>query len=71
MIAALFGFALAALFLGLGRWGRHNAADLVPTALSAYGRAKRERSLRRGARSCQLLGSLFAVFAVLAVLGSL
>ena len=64
MTPAIVAFALAAACLAIGRWGRRNAADLVPSSLSAYGQAKQERSLRRGAWSLTAFGLLLAVLGV-------
>ncbi|WP_043603387.1 MULTISPECIES: hypothetical protein [Protofrankia] len=57
-------FAFAAAFFAVGRWGQRNAPALVPVSLSPEGRAKRERSLRRGARSCKIISLLFVVLGV-------
>jgi hypothetical protein len=48
--------------------GRRNAADLVSGALSARGRAKKERSLQRGAWLCQVIGALFVALAAIGAL---
>ncbi|WP_250291057.1 hypothetical protein [Frankia sp. CiP1_Cm_nod1] len=65
MIAAvLVQLAFAAAFFAIGRWGQRNAAALVPASLSPEGRAKKERSLRRGARSCTIIAIVFVVLAV-------
>ena len=71
MIVSLGSFAFAAALLALGRWGRQNAANLVPASLSAESRAKEQRSLRRGAISVTVLGGLFALLGVLVVLATL
>ena len=61
MIGALGSLALAAAFIGLGRWGRRSAPTLVPTTYLPERRAKDVRSLRRGATSCLLAGAMFGV----------
>lgn len=45
----------------VGLWGRRHAAVLVPMGLPPDARERRERSLRRGAVACQVVGVLFAV----------
>jgi len=70
MTPAIIAFALAAVCLAIGRWGRRNAADLVPTSMSAYGRAKQERSLRRGAWSLTAFGLLLAVLGAVSGFGA-
>lgn len=64
MTPAVLAFALAAGSLAIGRWGRRNAAELVSPSVSAYGRAKQERSLRRGAWSLTIFGTFVAVLGV-------
>jgi hypothetical protein len=71
MITALASFAFAAALFAIGTWGRRNAADLVPASFSTEGRAKQERSLRRGAISITALGGMFAVLGVMTVLATL
>lgn len=66
MIVAAVSFACAFACLGIGRWGRHNSADLVPQTLTADSRAKNERSLRRGAWSMTIFGGLFVVSGLIA-----
>jgi hypothetical protein len=70
VIAALVAFLLATGLIALGRWGRRNAADLVPTSFSPAGRAKKERSLRRGALSLTVLGGLFIVLGLVSGVGA-
>ncbi|WP_131786044.1 hypothetical protein [Protofrankia symbiont of Coriaria ruscifolia] len=64
MTAAILQLVFAAAFFGIGRWGRRHAAELVPTSLSAEGQAKKERSLRRGAWSCQIIAVFFVLLGV-------
>jgi len=65
-------FALVAVaIVSLSRWGQRNAEVLVPAHYSPDRRAKDLRSLRRGARSCFVIGILFALFSVLLAVGSL
>ena len=71
MITGVVSFAFAAALLAIGSWGRRNAADLVPATFSAEGRAKQERSLRRGAISITALGAMFALLGVLVLLATL
>lgn len=70
MITALVSFAFAVAFLSIGRWGRRNAAGLVPVTISPAAQQRKERSLRRGARSVTVLGGLFALLGVLAAVGA-
>lgn len=54
--------ALAWAFLALSRWGRRNAAELVPVTLSPERRVREERRLVRGARSLLVLSVICALF---------
>lgn len=64
MSAVLFSAGVAVAFIGLGRWGMRNLDELVPVRGSAEKQGKDLRSLRRGARSCLVLGVLFAAFSL-------
>lgn len=57
----------AGLFL-LGRWGRLHADLLVTRSLPDEHRARRLNALRRGGLACQVLGVVFALAAVPALL---
>lgn len=57
----LFGLLFAAIPLGLGWWGRRNAATLVSPVLSSESRQRKERELRRGAFALSALGVLVLV----------
>lgn len=63
----LLGLVLAGALFLVGVWGRREAAALAPGHLPAKDRARRERTLLRGALACQVT----AVAAALATLGSL
>lgn len=63
LVLSIFGVGLALL----GRWGSHHAEDLVPVALPEVRRTKDLRSIRRGVRSCLLLGAFLAVNGVVLV----
>lgn len=67
MGAVLLPLAGAAVFLSLSRWGRRNAAELVPATLSAERRQREERKIRRGARSLLLFAVLLTLMAVVQV----
>ncbi|MFJ8816602.1 hypothetical protein [Amycolatopsis thermoflava] len=66
MLVALAVLA-GVFFFAVGRWGRRNAAGLVPPSLSAAGREKKERGLRTGALSCQIAGVVFVLLGVAAL----
>jgi hypothetical protein len=59
---------IALVCLMVGRWGLRSGGDLVAVTASAERRAREERSIRRGARSCLLLGVLFALLAVVSAM---
>ncbi len=65
MTVTMLQLVFAAAFFGIGRWGRRHAAELVPKSLSPEGQAKKEQSLRRGARSCQVIAVIFALLGVI------
>jgi hypothetical protein len=65
MTAAVIGLLFAAALFAIGRWGRRNAAGLVPTALSEAGQRSQERALRRGSVACQLAAGLFLAFGLI------
>jgi hypothetical protein len=71
MTGAVISAIVAAAFIGLSRWGLRNVTELVPAHSSPERRAKDERSLRRGARSCFAVGVLFALFAVVLTVDSI
>lgn len=52
---------IGAVVVLVGSWGARHAAQLAPSTLPADERASREKTLRRGARFCQVVGVLFAV----------
>ncbi|WP_245773965.1 hypothetical protein [Pseudonocardia ammonioxydans] len=56
--------SLGIITVVIGVWGRRNAGHLVPASLPTQDRAKRERTLRRGAWACQIVGTLFVVAGV-------
>jgi hypothetical protein len=62
--AALVSGGVALICLLLGRWGLRSAGDLVPVTASPERRALEERRIRRGAKSCFVLGALFTLLAV-------
>lgn len=55
------------LFL-LGRWGRLRGDILVPRSLPDEHRARRLNALRRGGAACQVLGVVFALAVIPALL---
>jgi uncharacterized iron-regulated membrane protein len=71
MIAPAVFALVAAAFVALSRWGQRNLDQLVPAHYSPERRAKDERSIRRGARSCFAIGILFALFSVALATGQL
>lgn len=56
------GMVLAVGLIAFGHWGRRNAAKLVQSALSPYGRAVQFHQYRRGATTCLFVG-VFVLFA--------
>lgn len=64
-MAAIFDTAifivLGATLSVIGRWGAHNTADLIRGALPPEEQNKRERVLRRGSVTCQIIGACFVV----------
>lgn len=65
--AVVSGLVAAICFL-LGRWGLRNTADLVAAGASPERRAREERIIRRGARSCYVLAGLFGLLSALSAL---
>jgi hypothetical protein len=65
MTVAVVALVFAAVLFAIGRWGRRNAAGLVPSALSEEGQRSQERALRRGSVACQLAAGLFLVFGLI------
>lgn len=61
MSVVVIAFGLAWAFLALSRWGRRNAASLVPETFSPERRAKEEKRLRNGARSLLILAVICGV----------
>lgn len=64
MVSLIVQLVLASTLLVIGYWGRRNHAELVPADLPEDDRARRGRILNRGARTCQVIGCLFAVLTV-------
>ncbi|GAA5161639.1 hypothetical protein GCM10023321_46200 [Pseudonocardia eucalypti] len=64
MTDVLFTLLFATILFLIGIWGRRNLNGLVPSTLSAEGRAKRARELRLGT-------SVLIAFAVLIALATL
>ncbi|KQY57222.1 MULTISPECIES: hypothetical protein [unclassified Nocardioides] len=64
MTPVLISALVAAGFVSLSLWGLRNVEELVPERPSMARRDKELRSLKRGARSCFLIGLLFATWAV-------
>lgn len=62
--SALLALAFAAVLLGIGFWGRRNAASLVLRSLSESAQQRKERSIRRGALVSLAAGALFVVLGV-------
>lgn len=59
---------LAVALVVLGHWGRNNGHVLVPDSLPGEHRDARIRAIRRGATVCQVLGVLFALATIPALL---
>ncbi|MCF7550722.1 hypothetical protein [Pseudonocardia sp. WMMC193] len=55
---------LGVIALLIGTWGVRNAGALVPASLPEQTRHSRERTLRRGARTCQVVGPALALAAL-------
>lgn len=66
-----FTLLFAAILFLIGLWGRRNLNGLVPSTLSAHGRAKRERELRRGTSVLIGFATLIALAVVARVLVTL
>lgn len=52
----------------LGRWGRRNAARLVPPILPERERAHRAAVLRRGALGCHVIAAVFVLAGAVSLL---
>lgn len=65
MRGAAVSVVMGLVLLYLGRWGLARQGDLVAASLSVERRQKELRAIRRGARSCLVLGVVFVAFAVL------
>lgn len=65
MSPAVISGVVALVCVLLGRWGQRSAGGLVSVTASPERRAREERSIRRGARSCLVIGALFALLALL------
>ena len=57
LVSVCLGLAL----VWLGRWGIRNVEDLVSPVVAAPRRQREIRTIRRGSRSCVVLGGLFCV----------
>lgn len=66
VVSALFGLAL----LVVGGWGLVHHESLVSGSLIERRRDREVRSLRRGARSCLVMGLLFAMLAIVQVVSA-
>lgn len=64
MISGIVALVLAAVLLVVGRWGRRNAAGLVPSSLSASARQDKERVVRRGGTTCQIVATWFVLLGI-------
>lgn len=64
MIGVVVSSAVAAGLIIFGRWGLHNVETLVASNAPDHRRAKDERSIRRGARSCVIFGGMLVIFAL-------
>ncbi len=70
-IGVLAGVAVLGIgFVGLGRWGRGNAENLVSTALPAGRRERKVGSMRRGGLICVIGGAVVTLLAVVAVVAA-
>jgi hypothetical protein len=56
--------AVSLAMILFGRWGQKNAANLLPEKVVTERRDKKLRQLRRGGITWQIVGVLFAVFAI-------
>ncbi|WP_067430605.1 hypothetical protein [Nocardioides jensenii] len=68
MSAALVSALVAVAFVMLARWGQRNVETLVPAGVAPARRDKDARAIRRGARSCLVIGILFAAWSVVLTL---
>lgn len=70
-VPGLLSFVMGCAFVLLGRWGARNGEGLVSTAIAAPRREREIRSIRRGSRSCVLLGTLLGLAGIaLAISGA-
>lgn len=65
MIISVVGILLAAALYLVGKWGRDNAAELVPRVYSREGQRHKAKVLRRGGISCQVFAAMLLAFALL------
>jgi len=59
-VTVLFQVGVGALLVVIGEWGARRAGDLVPAQLGEVERVHRRRVMRRGGRTCQAAGVVFA-----------
>jgi hypothetical protein len=62
--SVLFQVTVGALLVVLGEWGVRHAAELAPAQLGEVEREHRQRTLRRGGRTCQAVGVVFVLMIV-------
>ncbi|MCE3554473.1 MULTISPECIES: hypothetical protein [Pseudonocardia] len=68
LLGVLAQALLAVALVALGLWGRAAAGTLPARSLPPEERERRSRVLHRGGTGCVLLGALFAVTTVTALL---
>lgn len=68
IVFVIIQLTLAAALILVGAWGRANGHVLVPSSLPDEFQESRVRAIRRGALVCQILGVLFALAVIPALL---
>jgi len=62
--SVLFQVAVGALLVLLGEWGVRRVDVLVPVELGEDERERRQRVMRRGGRTCQVVGVVFVLMVI-------
>jgi hypothetical protein len=62
--SVLFQVGVGALLVLIGEWGVRHVDTLVPVELGEDERDRRQRVVRRGGRTCQVVGVVFVLMIV-------